>query len=477
MTSGATVLDDITIADAIAMLSQATDALLQGALAALSDGEFVAVMRDYEMGKRRLAGFEHRLIDGVETRCLPQKAGWKARTDKYLEATLHLGHADAASRVRAAGLLGTHQQDGQVVPPVLASTAELQEQGRISADHARVIAKLVDRIPDKTDAQQRENVEAQLAELATRFTPDDLSKTAARILDRLDPDGTVTTEADRQRRRGVVLGKQGIDGMSTISGELTPTARALLDPIFADLARPGMCNPADPESPWQAEGIDPATLEAAAQRDNRSAAQRQHDALVAFLRPELGPTNLGQHRGLPVSTIITMSLAEVEAAAGVATTASGGTVPLQEALVLAEKSKPFLAIFDHTGRPLHLGHGKNRLANPAQRLALIAAERGCTRPGCNAPATLTQVHHVTDWAKGGATDIENLTLACDACHSLVGDGPDNWKTIVMPPDSENAGRIGWIAPRLVDPTQTPQVNDRHHAGERATAAFERWLRP
>ncbi|GAB2535034.1 HNH endonuclease signature motif containing protein [Nocardia heshunensis] len=475
MTSGATVLDDITIADAIAMLARVTDTLLCEPLTTLSDDEFVVVMREYETSKRRLAGFEHRLIDGVETRCLPQKAGWKARTDKYLEDTLHLSHADATSRVRAAALLGAHQHDGQALPPVLASTANLQEQGQISADHARVIAKLVDRIPEKINPAQRAKTEAELADLATRSTPDDLRTAAARVLDRLDPDGTATTDADRQRRRGVILGKQGIDGMSTISGELTPTARALLDPIFADLARPGMCNPADPESPWRAEGIDPAVIEAAAQRDNRTAAQRQHDALVAFLRPELGPTNLGQHRGLPVSAIFTMTLAEVEAAAGVATTASGGTVPLEEALALAEKAKPFLAVFDHHSRPLHLGHSKkNRLANTAQRLALIAAERGCTRPGCNAPATLTQVHHVTDWAKGGATDIENLTLACDACHSLIGDGPQDWKTVVMPADSEHAGRIGWIAPRHLDPTRSPRVNDRHHGGELAVG---RWLRP
>ncbi|AHK30152.1 hypothetical protein Pd630_LPD02929 [Rhodococcus opacus PD630] len=37
--------------------------------------------------------------------------------------------------------------------------------------------------------------------------------------------------------------------MSTISGELDPTARALLDPVLAKWARPGMNNPDDPESP------------------------------------------------------------------------------------------------------------------------------------------------------------------------------------------------------------------------------------
>ncbi|AYF79250.1 HNH endonuclease [Nocardia yunnanensis] len=452
------------MADAVAVMSDATDVLLRQSLDVLSDDELVSVMGDYETTKRRLAAFEHRLVVAVRARSLPEKAGWKNRTDKYLEQVLRLGHGEARARVKAAEVLGAHQEAGRVLEPELAWTAAAQEQGLISPTHALVIGKIMARIPGKVDALQRDAAEYQLAWFATRSTPDDLPKVGDRILAYLDPDGSLIQEADRQARRGFAFGKQGIDGMSPLIGEITPQARALFDAVFADLAQPGMCNPDDPESPWRAEETDQDALKAAAGRDTRSLAQRQHDALLAFLRPEMGPAALGRHRGLPVSTIITMSLADVEAASGVATTASGGTVPLQAALQLAEKSKPFLAIFDHHGRPLHLGHAK-RLAGSSQRLALIAADRGCTRPGCNAPATICQVHHVTEYAKGGPTNIENLTLACESCHSLVGDGPTKWKTVVMPPNSEHAGRTGWIAPQTIDPTRTPQVNDRHHAGE------------
>ncbi|MFE3795864.1 HNH endonuclease signature motif containing protein [Nocardia tengchongensis] len=435
------------MADATGLVSDAVGVLVQDSLDSLTDDDLVEMMREWESTRRRMASFEHKLIREVENRGLPEKAGAK-RTSKYLEQTLRIGHADACARVRAAELLGLRQEAGRIVEPWLSWTAAFQEMGLVSADSARVIAKIVNRIPGKV---------------------------GDRLLGYLDPDGRLTDDSDRQRRRGLTIGKQGVDGMSTMTAELTPTLRALLDPIFASLARPGMCNAEDVESPWTTDGLDDealAGLERAAQRDTRTSAQRNHDALVAFLRPEMGLSNPGQHRGLPVSTIITMSLAEVEAAAGVATTASGGTMPLDQALQLAQKSKPFLAIFDHAGRPLHLGRTK-RLANSAQRLALIATERGCTRPGCSAPATLTQVHHVTEYAKGGATDIENLTLACDACHALIHDGPGGWKTIAMPKDSEHAGRTGWIAPHHIDPTGTPQVNERHHAGELMAASLAR----
>ncbi|WP_306455726.1 MULTISPECIES: HNH endonuclease signature motif containing protein [unclassified Rhodococcus (in: high G+C Gram-positive bacteria)] len=126
------------------------------------------------------------------------------------------------------------------------------------------------------------------------------------------------------------------------------------------------------------------------------------------MRALLGSGVLGSHRGLPVTTILTMTIDELEQQTGVVTTASGGIVPIKDALKLAERSHPVLVLFDHNGRPLHLGRSK-RLATADQRLALIAADRGCTRPGCDAPATMTAVHHVHDWSKGGTTDIGVLS--------------------------------------------------------------------
>ena len=195
--------------------------------------------------------------------------------------------------------------------------------------------------------------------------------------------------------------------MSKICGELDPTARALLDPILAKWARPGINNPDDPESPsGDAENpsIDREGLVAAAARDTRTAAQRNHDALSAIFRVMLESGILGRHRGLPVTVIITMTLDQLEkAAGGVTTTATGGLLPLDDALKLAERAHPVLVLFDHDGRSLHLGR-RRRVASADQRLALIAAEGGCTRPGCAAPASMCAVHPLQEWRNGGYTD-------------------------------------------------------------------------
>ena len=42
-------------------------------------------------------------------------------------------------------------------------------------------------------------------------------------------------------------GAQRRDGMSQLSGHLSPEARATWEAIFAKFAAPGMCNPEDPE--------------------------------------------------------------------------------------------------------------------------------------------------------------------------------------------------------------------------------------
>ncbi|WP_067829342.1 HNH endonuclease signature motif containing protein [Nocardia inohanensis] len=457
------------INETVALLTVAVESLVGADFVPCTDEQVVELLRGLETVTRKLAFVGHKLIVQAGERSLCEKAGLRT-VGQFLEQTLHLSRAEAYARVRAATQVGQLcGPTGEIAAPVLPCTAEAQEAGEISSDHVRRIAAVMKRIPDHVDAVQRDEAEWQLADYARQGFPEGVSVLGARILGHLDPDGQLTDDIDRARRREFVVGGQCADGMTPIAGEITPELRALLDPVLAKFARPGVCNPDDPQSPTptalsalEASGeAGRAVLDAAARRDTRTVGQRNHDALVALLSPGVTPDGLGRHRGLPVATIVTMSIDQLEkAAGGVATTATGGMVPIEDALRLAQRSKPYLAVFDAAGMPLHLARSE-RLATPAQRLALIASERGCTRPGCDAPASLSAVHHVTEWAKGGDTSINNLTLACDACHALVHDGPGGWRTVKLGKDSEFPGRTAWIAPEHLDPTGTPRVNHIH----------------
>jgi 5-methylcytosine-specific restriction protein A len=75
-------------------------------------------------------------------------------------------------------------------------------------------------------------------------------------------------------------------------------------------------------------------------------------------------------------------------------------------------------LFDGPRIPLAVGR-TSRTATPAQRKALATRDGGCIIPGCQIPAENCQAHHVTDWAAGGESDIDNLALLCWTHHRQV----------------------------------------------------------
>ena len=284
-----------------------------------------------------------------------------------------------------------------------------------------------------------------MARLGLEHRPDELAKLADKLTDCLNPDGDFT-DVDRARRRGITIGKQDLDGMSPISGYLTPEARATIDAVFAKLAAPGMCNPDDVEP-----CVSGTPSQAAIQGDTRSAAQRNHDALVAAGRALLASGDLGQHNGLPASIIVTTTLQELEAGAGKALTGGGTLLPMSDVIRLGSHAHHYLAIFDK-GKALALYHTK-RLASPAQRIVLHAKDRGCTFPNCEVPGYLCEAHHCDPYATNPVTDVNDMTLTCRPNHKLAEQG---WTT-----RKNHNGDTEWIPPPHLDHGQ-PRTNTYHH---------------
>ena len=78
-------------------------------------------------------------------------------------------------------------------------------------------------------------------------------------------------------------------------------------------------------------------------------------------------------------------------------------------------------LYDAQGQVIRFGR-KRRLASPKQVQVLLGMwGHKCAVPGCGHTRFL-QMHHIRDWAEGGATDVENLVPLCSRCHSLVTDG-------------------------------------------------------
>jgi hypothetical protein len=411
---------------------------------ALTTPERFALLQTCETFRRQLPAVEHPLINQVSEQADETELGGKLPS--ALANRLRITRADASRRIGEAADLGERKAiTGEPLPPALPATAEAQRAGDIGPGHVAVIRGFWHRLPDFVDVDTRQKAEAQLARLGGEHRPDELSKLADKLSDCLNPDGNFTDD-DRARRRGITIGQQGIDGMSPISGYLTPETRATIDAVFAKLAAPGMCNPAD-----SAACVSGTPSQEAIERDTRSAGQRNHDALKAAGRALLASGELGQHNGLPASIIVTTTLRELEAATGKGLTGGGTLLPMSDVIRLASHAHHYLAIFDK-GETLALYHTK-RLASPGQRIVLYARDRGCSAPGCGVPGYYCEVHHCTPYAKCHTTDVNDLTFGCGGHHPLAEKG---WTT-----RKNQRGDTEWIPPPHLDYGQ-PRINTFHH---------------
>ncbi|MEZ0355087.1 HNH endonuclease signature motif containing protein [Mycobacterium sp. SA01] len=347
-----------------------------------------------------------------------------------LADVLRISRGAAKRRLRDAEQLTARTAlTGEPLAALLPETGKAWDAGLLDGEHVRVIQKFFRDLPDHVGPVEIEKAERTLAEHAHTMRPDQLEKIADRLATHLNPDGRFSDE-DRARKRGFVwCGGQRPDGMSVAKLVADPELRAMLDAWLAKFAAP------EPD-------------------DLRSHAQRQHDALAELVRGRLGDPKLGQHNGLPVTVIVTTTLQELQAGAGHAVTAGGTLLPITDLIQMATPAHHYLAVFDSvTGQSLWLGRSK-RLASADQRIMLLAKYRGCTAPGCTVNGYNSQVHHAAkDWKHGGATDIDDLTLACKCDNLLVEN--DGWTTRQLA-----NGHTEWIPPH--DVPLIGGTNDYHH---------------
>lgn len=369
-------------------------------------------------------------------------AGVKVRD--VLASRLRLTASEVRRRFRVAARIRPRRSlTGPPIAPELPALAAAVEDGAVGEDHITAICKALDRLPAAVSPTDKQKAERTLVSHARAQDAEFITTIGHTLADCLNPDGTFTDE-DRARRRGLTLGRQQADGMSKMTGWLDPEARAALEAVNA-VVRPGRHHP---------DGID-------AEKDRRSPEQRRHDALSLACTTAIASGQLGQHRGAPVTIVVTTTLAEIEQAAHAATdptvpmpawARTGGhtRLPMRDVIRMASQAIHYLAIFDnHTQRPLYLGRSR-RLATADHRIICHARDRGCTTPGCFTPGDDCEIHHATDWSAGGPTDADNLYFTCPPHHQAVTDGT---YTTTPTPD----GRITWT-----DNTGPPHVNNAHH---------------
>jgi hypothetical protein len=378
----------------------------------------------------------------------PDEVAYVPAVADNLWARLRIPPREIKRRMKLAGRIRPRRQlTGPPLAPELPVVAAAVEAGAIGEDHLRAICRAIDVLPSCVSAVDRDDVERRLVTEAAKNDVEIVRAVARHIDDLFNPDGHYD-EADRARRRGLQLGAQGPDGMSRLSGFIDPETRNYVEAVTAAV-RPG-------------RHVPDGTLTEAP--DDRSAAQRCHDALKLGLKAGIASGGMGSHRGHPVTVIVRTTLAELNQAAHAVTnpdipmppparTGGDTALPMRDVIRMAADGIHYLVVFDdHTERPLYLGR-QHRIATSDQRIVCYARDGGCTRPNCLAPGYHCEVHHSPDWSAGGATDADTLYFACASDHKRVTDGDQ--QTIVT-----DTGRLVWT-----DGSKPPEINHAHHPEE------------
>ncbi|WP_314855441.1 DUF222 domain-containing protein [uncultured Microbacterium sp.] len=235
----------------------------------------------------------------------------------------------------------------------------------------------------------------------------------------LDQDGAEPRERAAERKRALVLGVASPDGVP-VRGLLLPEVAAQLQTIFDAHLSPKVAFD-DPTASSMADGCTADggdALPPLPARDDRTRAQRQHDALAAALHVAASSGLLPTIGGAAPTLVVSVDADDLARGTGYAH-AQGCDQPISVAVARHIACGGVIQrVTMQGGRILAIGT-EERVFNRHQRRAIALRDGGCIIPGCGTPAGWCEIHHVTEHAVGGPTHTDNGVLLCWYHHRFL----------------------------------------------------------
>jgi hypothetical protein len=185
------------VAGALAQIRAGFDMLLEVELAPLTAPQITAVIGELEVECRRREAVDQRLIAQVGERNIAGDYG-ATSTLALLVDLLRISPREAKARVARTRDMGPRRvlSTGEVLAPILPLIAAAQRDGSISAEHASVISRAIEAIPDRLAAQFTSLVEATLVDQARHLDPARVARAGQLLLARIDQDGVEPREEE-----------------------------------------------------------------------------------------------------------------------------------------------------------------------------------------------------------------------------------------------------------------------------------------
>ncbi|NKS55248.1 DUF222 domain-containing protein [Rhodococcus hoagii] len=366
------------------------------------------------------------------------------RSVKQWLAANSLLEVPAAARILALGRMLSRQPE----------IVDAFNAGDISAEHAALIGKFCETPPrgmpnEALDSCRKVLLDAASGPTATTTTV----RTCISRLERIFESDELPASEDTERNE--FHASKTLHGRVAVKGDLDAVTGEMLLTALSALTKPR--NPID----------DPA--------EKRTPARQRADAFAEILRRYLdsgdAPIEGGERPHLSLHVKAT-DLARSQSAhewthpnegsdlfgdKDIARMPHTGPLSIATARRIACDCHLTPIVMDD-GVPLNLGR-TSRTVSKKQRRALIARDHGCAFPGCGTPPAHCEGHHITHWADGGPTDLDNLVLLCRYHHTLL--HHSHWEVHIGP------DRKPWFTPpSTVDPHKKP-IPAHGRAGPRA----------
>jgi hypothetical protein len=391
------------LVEALASVERAVDGAAHGQLDALSDAELDEVLRRLRRPIVQLEGLRSRAASVAQRRRLASRGTGASIDGTLADHRRALGEQQrlAPGEVQRVLDAGRAAADGT-------ATGRAVRDGRVGVSQARTIGRVLAGL----FGEQREEVEAELLELAERLDPVAFGRAARAVLGRVQPQ-MLADQQRRQERQRRFRATDTEDGGFAFSGLLHGSAAETARVALAAFRRP----------------------DAAGER--RTPEERGADAFEQLCATALAADSAPTRHGTRPQVMVMIDAADLarldtepnEAVGRFAW--SGQPVAGPQLRHLVADSQLLRLVLDARKVPIEVSTTVRTVPAGLWR-ALLARDAGCVWPGCDAPASWCDVAHGrTAYADDGKLALGNAMLLCrrhhrrfDASdHQVVIDGP------------------------------------------------------
>ncbi len=306
--------------------------------------------------------------------------------DERLSTVGWLQHHTSMTATEASGVLVTAR-----ALPEMPNVAQRALDGAITQRSLHLLARARNR-----HTAEFANHEAVFADIATYLSVKDLKRAVSHWEQQVNYDQALRDVQHLETQRSLYH-SQTFDGLWATKATFTPEGGHTIGQAINAITNP--------------TNLDAGEL--------RSPAQRRADALVDICSFYLTHnTNVVTTAGEKPHVTVTVDYETLKGHVERLPEIEGTPVTPQTIRRITCDAGIIPMLLGTDNEPLDVGR-KTRTIPSALRRALAQRDKGCTWSGCSAPVSWCDAHHITHWADGGDTSLNNTRLLCRKHHTAT----------------------------------------------------------